>query len=140
MKLKHFFLSLVILLSFTSVFAQLPNAYPITMTNSLDTISNTTPQNCSITVTEYNKLVAAQIVVTKRTGTIAGKAELQGSIDGTNYKRIATDTLLMTNQTTNTYVWVISNPCYYKYRILVTGSGTMSASISGSFLKRKENN
>ena len=107
-----------------------------TMSRSLDTISNTTAQNAYLQVASNPQKVAVQIVVTKRTGTIAGKAELQGTLDGTNYKRIATDTLFLTNQTTNHYIWVVTNPVYISYRVLITGSGTMSASFLGYLYKK----
>lgn len=141
---KLLFLTLTLFtLSFVST-AQDAYRSPVQLTNSLDTISNTTPQNASITINDNLdevKYVAIQGVATKRYGTMGGKMELQGTIDGTNWKRIASDTLAMTTvSTAQSYIWVISTPCYTKYRVLFTGAGTMSASISAWMLKRKKVN
>lgn len=65
---------------------------------------------------------------TKFTGTVAGKMELQGSMDGTNYERIrgcaltgTADTLILANVTTvQKYSWKV-DPTYFRYyRVTVT--------------------
>lgn len=121
-------LSLAFILAFSLSFAQ---NKVWTMTRSGDTITNTGTDHLDVTLSSYAKTVSIQAVVTKLSGTVAGTGLLQGSIDGTNFVNIGTDTLKNTDQTTNTKLWVIDNSPYLYYRIAFAGSGTMSARIKG---------
>lgn len=117
--------------------SQTVEAQVVTMTNSTDTVTNTGTVNLDATIKSPQTVVSFQVVATKISGTVAGTAILQASIDGTNYVSIGDDTLTLTNVTTNTHLWKIEPSPYLYYRVKVTGSGTMSASVSGYALPRK---
>lgn len=102
-----------------------------TMSGSADTLVNTTPDYVVVTPTLFYEQISFQAVVTKVSGTVAGYAVIQGSNDGTNYLDVNTDSLLMTNVTTNTKVFVLTYNSHLHYRIKFVGSGTMSAKIFG---------
>lgn len=78
------------------------------------------------------EVVSVQALVTKRSGTSTGKAELIGSIDGSNYFVIASDTMAIANTSgVQTYGWTV-NPSKWKYYgIKYTLSNTATASVSG---------
>ncbi len=97
-----------------------------------DTATNAGTANVDLPVTKTWTQISIQAVVTKISGTVAGTVFLQGSLDGTNYLNIGIDTLTNTDVTTNTKIWVIEGSPYSYYRLLLTGSGTMSATIKGS--------
>lgn len=118
--------------------SQTVEAQVVTMDNSTDTVTNAGTVNLDATIKAYNPVVSFQVVATKISGTVAGTAILQASIDGTNYVSIGEDTLTLSNTTTNTHLWVIEPSPYLYYRIKVTGSGTMSARTSGYALPRKQ--
>lgn len=91
----------------------------------LDTVTNAGTSYHDITVSgSYNSGVI-QYVGTEISGTTAGTAILYGSVDGTNYVSLL-DTLAQTDVTTNTKIWTQTRPIYPYYRVLITGSGTMS--------------
>lgn len=81
--------------------------------------------------------VSFQVIVTKGTGTVAGFATLEGSLNDTNYVAISTDSLLLTDAATNTYIWTKTTSGYLYYRIKITGSGTMKAYLRGLMIARK---
>lgn len=120
----------VAMLLTSCVFAQ--SNTPVTMTGT-GTMTNTGTVNITQTVVGIYDRVSLQVVVTKYSGTVGGTCILQGSIDGTNYKDVNTDTLTLANQTTNTKIWVLEGSPFYYYRIQCIGTGTMSAQAKGYF-------
>lgn len=101
----------------------------VTMTGSAATLTNAATVYVAVAPTQSYEQIAFQPLVTKVSGTIAGTATLQYSNDNTNF--INTDTLTLTNITTNTAIYPKTyNPAYY-YRIKFTGSGTMVGTVSG---------
>ena len=106
-----------------------------TMTGS-DTIVNTASVSVSQTYSSEYGNVAFQAVVTKVSGTVAGTVLLQGSLDGTNYVDISTDTLSLTDVATQSKLWSVDANPYKYYRLKGTGSGTMAAIIAGYALAR----
>jgi len=102
-----------------------------TMTGSGDTITNATPDAVLLPVNYTHENLSVQIRVTKISGTVAGTAILSASNDGVNYVAIGSDTLTLTDVTTNTKIWPLTNANYLYYKVTVTGSGTMTASIHG---------
>jgi hypothetical protein len=105
---------------------------------ALDTLTNTTPKAASLQVNGYMKTVAVQVTVTKISGVVAGTAVLQGSLDGVSYSNVAGATAFtLTDVASQTASWQLVDPGYLYYRVLFTGSGTMSASFSGIILARK---
>ena len=109
----------------------------ITMTNSGDTITNTGTVNLDATIKGSQNVVGFQVVIAKLSGTVAGTVVLQASLDGTNYNTISTDTLTLTDVTTQSNLWTVSPNSYLNYRLKATGSGTMSATATGLALPRR---
>lgn len=108
-------------------------------------IINTGTPSVTTRVLESREVVSVQVVVTKNSGTVAGRCECLGSLDGTNFVRIrgagptsTLDTLLLTNvSTVQSFVWTISPSKYLDYRVRCIGVGTMNARIQGYLLRRK---
>lgn len=101
-----------------------------------DTVVNAGTEYATLKVANSGSNVSVQIVATKISGTVAGTAVLQASNDGVNYVSIGADTLTLTNVTTNTHLWSVSANPYIYYRVKVTGSGTMVATIKGYLVRR----
>lgn len=128
--------------------------------NTIDTVVNTATITKYIKVPTSHRSISLQVVVTKISGTVAGKVTLQGSNDGVNFVDISspsiaattlrpafTDTLTCTDVTTNTKIWtiplngiagtnVVPIPQYLYYGIKYVGSGTMSAKFRGYLVYR----
>lgn len=104
------------------------------MTGSATTYTGTTTAACSLEVSKKWKSVSLQAKIVKVSGTVAGYAVVKGSIDGTNYVDISTDSLLLSNVTTNTKIWIFDNAPYQYFKISATGAGTMSATLTGYLL------
>lgn len=102
------------------------------MTGSTDTVTDTEVDSLTYTVLTNNlSKVGVQYTATKISGTVAGTAILYGSLDGINFNVLELDTFTNANVTTNTHIWVVTNPIYKRYKVVVTGSGTMAARIYG---------
>lgn len=108
----------------------------ITMTGS-DTIVDAATVSVSQKITTSLNVISFQAVVTKLSGTVAGTVILQASNDAVNYVDISTDTLTLTDVTTNTFLWSVTSAPYQFYRLTGLGTGTMSAIISGFAVARK---
>lgn len=119
-------------------------AMKATTGNTSDTVTNTGTEVLSTQVNGYNEVVTVQLTVTKISGTVAGTAILQGSLDGTTWTTLnhasttGNDTITLTNVTTNSAIWVVEPSKYLYYRVSVTGSGTMVARISAKIMARKK--
>jgi hypothetical protein len=125
--MKKYSLIFMLCLMFSATFAQ--NAVT-TMTGSADTLTDTEVDYVTITPTIYYEQVSFQAKVTKISGTVAGYAYLQASNDNTNFSTIS-DSLTLTNVTTNTKIFVVSGNQFMYYRLKFEGSGTMAAKIYG---------
>lgn len=101
-----------------------------------DTITNTGTEYATLQVKSSGSIISIQAVVTKLSGTVAGTVILQASNDGLNYVTIGSDTLTLSNVTTNSYLFTVSNHPYIYYRLKATGSGTMSATLKGWLVRR----
>jgi hypothetical protein len=107
-----------------------------TLTN--DTITNTgTVYSDVVTSTGAANSIVFQVVTTQLSGTSAGTAILQGSVDGTSYVTLSekngliaglpNDTLTISNGA----IWnitVLNSPWKY-YKIKAVGSGTSSTKV-----------
>jgi hypothetical protein len=123
--------ALVLLLS-SCVFAQ--NSV-VSMTGNGDTITDTGNDYVLVNVLGTYETVTLQAKLTKLTGDVSSVfATVQGSIDGTNFVDLNTDTLDCTNQTTNTKCWVIEGSSYYWYKIVFDGGGTQTSRVYGYML------
>lgn len=109
-------------------------SYATAMTITSATLTNAANDSAIVKATGSCGNAAFQLVVTKVSGTIGGVARLKGSLDGINYVSAVTDTVILTNVATNTYIWNIAPSKYLYYMIKTTGAGTMSATIKGWYL------
>jgi hypothetical protein len=72
---------------------------------------------------------------TKATGTFSASAQLQGSLDGTNW--VALGSAVTMSDTVNAAIPLSGNTLYYNfYRVVITGSGTQSTAVIGSYLAK----
>jgi hypothetical protein len=110
------------------------------MTNNGDSVVNTGTESVTYTLSDYTYTWYGtfEIVVSKRSGTIAGNVVIQGSLDGSNWATISDDTLTLANVDSNVYTWEVPRLYYKYYRIKATGSGTMSGLLYGFVFVRKE--
>lgn len=149
MKKLFFLVAALLTLSFVSqkinpVHAQIvttltPTAANDTLTNA-DTawvyVSRGDGSNSSAVI--ESQAVSVEALLTRASGTAAGSIALEGSIDGTNWKQIATDTF--TNAVTNHFVYSLKNSVgelqYKQYRLVFITSGTVSAIPKGYYLRR----
>ena len=103
-----------------------------------DTVVNTATKTQTIRVDGYQDAVTIQVVLTKISGTAAGKVYLLGSIDGANYIRAGgADSLVVTNVATQSGIFKVTNSPYLYYRTSYTGSGTQSVKIQAKAIWRK---
>lgn len=106
--------------------------FSATMTGSPATVTNAVATSVKQKVSRASQSVTIQFVLTKTSGTIAGKATVQGSLDDVNYVNL--DSLTLSNVTTNTKISTFSGNPYLYYRVLVVGSGTMAGTLNGYIL------
>jgi len=69
------------------------------------------------------KGVAVQVVLTKVIGTGGGTVQIQGSLDGTNYKIIGS-TSTITDVSSQNFFFYVTSPLPRYFRVLYTGTGT----------------
>ena len=130
---------LIIALFALVCFVSTSQAQLVTMTGSGDSIVNTGTKYLSYNLDGHVVATTIQVLFTKTSGTAAGKATIEYSIDGTNYFRVNTDSLNVANTTTQYKLFTITNPAQYKYvRIKVVGSGTSRYRLNGLMYIRKE--
>lgn len=111
----------------------------LTATNglALDTVTNTGTKNLSIGTTGKLKFDGSGsfiLTITKISGTVGGTATLQGSHNGTDWAGIAT--AYTVTDATQTKSFDFDRSKYSYYRINVVGTGTMAASIKGTYLAK----
>lgn len=117
---------------------------PQTMTGTGDTVTNTGTKTLTYTMTTNNhNMVSIHLSVSRISGTLAGTATLYGSNNDSTWYAIPTekvndtvgvnyntsDVLTLTNAAVEK-IWVVSPAVYKKYKVSVTGSGTMSARVA----------
>lgn len=107
--------------------------------NSSDTVVNgATEYLTSTAISSYTKIKVLTVVLNTAeiSGTTGGTAELQGSIDGTNYYDIGDTTYTLGDAATNIAAWKVADFGDIYVRIKVTGTGTMSDKIFGKMFIR----
>ncbi|HXS55731.1 MAG TPA: hypothetical protein VN726_06380 [Hanamia sp.] len=103
-----------------------------TASNPTGAILNTSSDTMNFSTAKSYSVVAIQPVVTKATGTMAGKSYLYTSLDGVNY--VINDSLVLGNVTTNSNIWVKANPPYVYWRIVTGGATTVTGTTSAKFV------
>jgi hypothetical protein len=116
-----------------------PTAADDTLTNA-DTanVYVSTGLGATTTAVADNISRSVECLLTKLSGTAAGSVKLQGTIDGSNWVTISTDTF--TNITSNVFVYEMrttaGNLVYKQYRVQFITSGTVSAIPKVYYLRR----
>lgn len=117
--MKKLLLLLVVLFSFTVSFAQTTQSVFFSGVDSLIN-ADTVVKNLTLATTANG--VILQPIITRVSGTAAGKVVLLQSIDGTNYVR--TDSITLTNVVTNTAFISKTQPVAPYYQVQFISSGT----------------
>ena len=116
--MKKLLLSLVVLISFSASAQTTQSVY----FSGADTLTNADTIVKNLTLSTTANGIILQPVVTRVSGTAAGKVVLLQSIDGTNF--IRTDSIAFTNVVTNTGFITKSQPLAPYYRVEFVSSGT----------------
>jgi hypothetical protein len=106
------------------------------MATTLDTLTNADTAYYDVTITGAKHTVGFQVNVTKLTGTLAGKIDIFGSIDGTNYIPTAIASQISLTDASNVYAFSLTGNHYKKYRLRVMTSGTNTSSHRAYLLYR----
>lgn len=101
-----------------------------------DTVVNAATVNKSFTSTGGYSAVGVQAVINKVSGTVAGTATFQGSLDGTNWETIGS-AFTLTNVATQAKAFTQSASPYTSYRVTFVGTGTMSAQVRLYYVQKK---
>jgi len=113
----------------------------VAMTNpnglALDTVANTTPEACTVQLKGFQETASFTLLVTKISGTVGGTAVLQGSNQVSKGYATIDTTQALADATQTLRFWDVPKKFLY-YRILITGTGTMSASYSAAAYVTKE--
>ncbi len=89
-----------------------------------DTLTNADTTVYEVTIGGPKHIIAVQCNVIKLTGTVAGKIDIYGSVDGVTYETaLAASSVTKTDATAN-YVIKFTSNAYKKYKIYSIGSGT----------------
>lgn len=115
----------------------------VAMTIAGSPVTNTGTGTATATITNTYETAAIQAVFTKTSGTLAGTATLQASLDGTNYATVATGatvagaaTYTVTDVASQSVIFIINKAPYKYYRVSWTGTGTMVGTISATILPK----
>ena len=139
---KLILFSILFVFSFIAVKAQ-----TITMTASGDTVVNAGTKACSLKVANPYHQVSIHALMTKISGTVAGTLTLQGTVDGVTWVTVdsalyagtaTASTFTATNVASQSKIWIVNNSPYLWFKLTWTGTGTMSATLKGYVLPRKQ--
>lgn len=117
--MKRVILSLGLLLGVTCAYAQPSYSVPFT---GADTLTNTDTVIVNLTLSTILDGVILQPVITRVSGTAAGKVVLTQSINGIDF--IRTDSLVLSNVAKNTSFITKTGTVATYYRVEITSSGT----------------
>ena len=103
---------------------------------SVDTVTSAvkylTPTS---TISGYRKVLTVQFLATEISGTTAGTAQVQGSLDGTNWYNLGS-AYTLTDVASQCTSFSFTDWASLYIRLAVTPSGTMSDKIYAKFLTR----
>lgn len=103
-----------------------------------DTLTNADTTEYEVSITGAKNAISFQCNVIKLTGTVAGKFDIYGSVDGVTYETaLAANSVTKTDATAN-YVISFSNNKYKKYKVLSISSGTNTHSQRVYLMYRKQ--
>ncbi len=98
---------------------------------TLDTVTNSGTRTATVSITKPAYGFNFVLKVLKISGTVGGTISFQGSNNGTDYANLSTTSA--SDASANYTYSVLSNPNYRYYRISWTGTGTMAASVQGTY-------
>lgn len=128
---------LITLIALMFAFVAISSAQAVPMTGSGDSLSNAATKYCTYKVPYTATAITVQFLLTRASGTVAGKTYLEVSVDGVTYFKV--DSMTALNYASNSKCFVVSNPKNYSYiRTTTTGSGTMKVYITAKILARKD--
>jgi hypothetical protein len=110
-------LSVVVGIASTAM-AQRATLFPLVAGDTLTTSSSRDTVTKVITATAGYSALGIEVVTTKVSGTVAGKAYLYSSLDGTNYT-LTDSSAAFANQTTNTAFFTKTTTPYVYYKVTV---------------------
>ena len=130
-------LSMMVIVTITYAQQGVPKAITV------DTVTNANTEYLyTETFSRAWNTLSIQLLCTQLSGTSAGTAVLQASVDGTSWQTITdatgmvkgfvNDTLTVANGAVG--LWMVTNTGFYKYRIKITGSGTHSTLITSHYI------
>lgn len=123
---------IILLLSVGFLLALSINAQRVAPTITQATLTNAQTGYVTanpVTSTFYES-IAFQVTLTKTSGTIAGTAVLQGTVNGSTWTNITSTAL---TDATTTYLFSDVPAKYYQYRVAVATTGTSVSTISSSY-------
>ena len=137
-------LFLIVLLSFIGIGST--SAQSFTMNGNDVVLTGSATVACSLKVSNPYSTVTVQAVFTKTSGTLAGTATLQGSVDGVSWETVpvslvagAASTYTVTDVASQAKSFVITGSPFLHYKISWTGTGTMVGTVAGFVLPRNYN-
>ena len=100
-----------------------------------DTVTNTgTVTMTSAIVKGAPNQTTVTAVFTKLTGTVAGTATLQGSLNNVDFVSASSTSYTVTDLATQATSWALTGKNYLYYRVNVVGSGTSTYTVKGQVL------
>lgn len=131
--MKKIFSTIVLLLVINLCYSQAAISVPFV---GVDSLINADTVVKNITLSSSLNGVIFQPVITRESGTAAGKVVFAQSIDGVNY--IPTDSITLTNILTNSTLVSKSTPVSTNWRITFISSGTTALWPQLWYLPRKD--
>jgi hypothetical protein len=125
--MKKFLLLTFLGLGLAFAMPQNAGAQVYTLAQSGDTVTNAETEYLTISVKQSYSVLSFQYVAVKLSGTVAGTATLQASLDNSNWVNL--DTLTNTDVATQTFFSFVTPNKYYYYRFKCTGTDTMAARV-----------
>lgn len=118
--------TIIMLFAVSNVDAQRATLMPLAAGDTISTTASLDTVTKVITLTAGYSSFGIQVVTTKTGGTVAGKAYLYSSLDGTNYT-VTDSSSAFANQTTNSVFFTKTSVPYVFYKIQVrTADGAVS--------------
>lgn len=117
------------------LFAVTAQAQLRSIPNVADTAINADAVNLSFQSPGYADVTTVQLNIIKISGTVAGSAYVQGSLDNVNWFTVS-DTLTLADAT-QVKIWALGTAQHLYYRVRVVTSGTQRSLPSAIVLFRK---
>lgn len=141
-KVMFLMVMMATMLSFTSK-AQNATLMPLVANDTIIASGNADTVSKVINVTSGYGVMGVQVNATKISGTVALKAYIYGSMDGTNYV-ISDSSAAFADQASNVVQFSKTTPAYTYYKVMVrpptTAASTQSVIIRVYYVLRRYNN